>query len=86
MGDLGVSSHPFLGKDACLACLYLPTQTSKSEDQIIAEGLKIHERQDQVRVLLGTGHGIDRSLCEVIATAWSVPVGDTGTLCRQANT
>ena len=36
-GDLGVSTHSFLGPDACLACLYLPTQKSKNEDQIVAE-------------------------------------------------
>ncbi len=38
-GDLGVSTHSFLGPDACLACLYLPTQKSKNEDQIVAESL-----------------------------------------------
>ena len=73
VGDLGASSHRFLGQDACLACLYLPTQTSKSEDQIIAEGLKIPDLQNQVRLLLGTGQGVDGGLCEAIATAWNIP-------------
>ena len=72
VGDLGASSHRFLGQDACLACLYLPTQTSKSEDQIIAEGLKIPNLQNQVRLLLGTGQGIDGGFCEAIATAWNI--------------
>ena len=58
LGDLGVSSHCFLGQDACLACLYLPTQKSKSQDQIVAEGLKIPQLRDQVRVLLGSGQGL----------------------------
>ena len=72
-GDLGVSSHAFLGPDACLACLYLPTQESPSEHQVIAEGLRIPGLQAQVRNLLGSGHGIDRGICDAIATAWEVP-------------
>ena len=30
-GDLGVSTHSFLGHDACLACLYLPTQKTRTK-------------------------------------------------------
>ena len=74
VGDLGVSCHSFLGEGACLACLYLPTHKSKNEDQIISEGLKIPESQDQVRFMLGSGQGTDRKLCEAIASAWNVPV------------
>ena len=73
VGDLGVSSHAFLGPDACLACLYLPTQESGSEDQVIAEGLRIPERRDRVRFLLGSGQGTDREFCNAIATAWEIP-------------
>ena len=73
IGDLGVSCHAFLGQDACLACLYLPTQESASEDQIIAEGLRIPELQDRVRVLLGSGQGTDRHTCDAVATAWKIP-------------
>ena len=72
LGDLGVSTHSFLGPEACLACLYLPTQSSKSEDQIVAEGLKIPELQPRVRFLLGTGDGTDRELCDAIAAAWGL--------------
>ena len=74
MGDLGVSSHSFLGQDACLACLYLPTQTSKSEDQIVAEGLKIPQFQDRVRFLLGSGQATGKALCDAVATAWGIPL------------
>ena len=74
VGDLGVSCHSFLGEGACLACLYLPNQKSKNEDQIISEGLKIPEFQNQVRFLLGNRQGTDRDLCETIASAWNVPV------------
>ena len=73
MGDLGVSSHSFLGQDACLACLYLPTHKSKSEDQIVAEGLKIPQFQDHVRFLLGSGQATGKELCDAVATAWGIP-------------
>ena len=75
VGDLGVSSHGFLGPDACLACLYLPTHESKSQDQIIAEGLRIPELRDQVRFLLGSGQGATGEICDAIATAWQIPPG-----------
>ena len=73
LGDLGVSTHSFLGQDACLSCLYLPTQISKNQDQIIAEGLKIPQFQDQVRILLGSGQATGRDLCDAVAVAWGIP-------------
>jgi hypothetical protein len=73
LGDLGVSSHPFLGNNACLACLYLPTEKSKNEDQIIAEGLRIPQLQDKVRFLLGSGTGLGKEICDAVATAWDIP-------------
>ena len=73
LGDLGVSSHSFLGQDACLACLYLPTQKSKSEDQVIAEGLKIPQLQTQVRFLLGNGKATGKEICGAVASAWGIP-------------
>ena len=73
VGDLGVSSHSFCGQDACLACLYLPTQKSKSQDQIVAEGLKIPQFQNKVRVLLGSGEATGKELCGAVATAWGIP-------------
>ena len=72
-GDLGVSSHSFEGQDACLACLYLPTQKSKSDDQIVAEGLKIPQCQDQVRFLLGSGNSLGKEMCDAVATGWGIP-------------
>ena len=73
VGDLGVSTHSFLGKDACLSCLYLPTQTSKNQDQIVAEGLKIPQCQNQIRFLLGNGQPAGRDLCDAVAAAWGIP-------------
>ena len=72
LGDLGVSSHSFLGEDACLACLYLANQNTKSEDQIIAEGLKIPEFQTQVRFLLGNGEATGKEICDAVADAWGI--------------
>lgn len=78
-GDLGVSTHAFLGREACLACLYLPTQESASEDRIVAEGLRIPELQDKVRFLLGSGQGIDRDICDAVAKAWEIPTANLDT-------
>ena len=72
-GDLGVSTHSFLGPDACLACLYLPTQQSKSQDEIVAEGLKIPQFRERVRFLLGSEQPTDREFCDAIAAAWDIP-------------
>ena len=72
-GDLGVSTHAFLGQDACLACLYLPTQQSKNEDQLVAEGLRVPQLQDKVRFLLGSGEPIDKGFGDAVAAAWEVP-------------
>ena len=73
LGDLGVSSHSFLGEDVCLACLYLENQKTKSEDQIIAEGLKIPQFQTQVRFLLGNGQATGKEICDAVAGAWGIP-------------
>ena len=73
LGDLGASTHSFLGQDACLACMYLPVHKSKSEDQIIAEGLKIPQFQTQVRFLLGNGQATGKELCAAVASAWGIP-------------
>ena len=86
VGDLGVSSHSFLGQDACLACLYLPTQESKSQDQIVAEGLKVPQFQDQVRFLLGTGQATGKEICDAVATALGHSTREAQSLCRQAYT
>ena len=75
-GDLGVSSHSFVGPNACLACLYLPTQKSKSDDQLIAEGLKIPQLQDRVRFLLGSGQATGKEICDAVAAAWDIPADE----------
>jgi len=38
-GDLGISSHDFLG-GACLACLYLPDGRTPNQDEVVAKGAR----------------------------------------------
>jgi hypothetical protein len=45
--DIGWSRHEAFGDDPCLACLYWPTRTRPSYDELIAAALKEH----QLRVL-----------------------------------
>ncbi len=67
-GDLGVSTHEFVGRGACLACLYLPAGAVASEDQIYAEALGIPEQLLEVRRLLVEGGSVPLPLLELIAT------------------
>ena len=73
LGDLGVSTHSFLGSGKCLACMYLPDRESKSEDQIVAEGMRIPGLLRQVRTLLDSGQAVGKNLCDAVADAWEVP-------------
>ena len=51
----------------------MPTQKTKSEDQIIAEGLRIPQFQTQVRFLLGNGQATGKEICDAVASAWGIP-------------
>ena len=74
-GDLGVSVHDrFDGKGACLACLYLPTDASPNEDQLVAAALAIPQLVTDVRTLLHTGAGVGRSLLEAVAQGLQRPI------------
>lgn len=72
-GDLGVSTHDFLG-GACVRCLYIPDGQAPNEDMIIAEAFGIPQMLTQVRLLLHRNEGAPRSLLEAIAAANSVPL------------
>lgn len=54
--NLGVSRHDFLA-GPCVCCLYMPRQTHRHADEIVAEALGMREVVDirRVRVLLDTG-------------------------------
>ena len=70
--DMGSSTHTFIGDDACLACLYQPTETGKNEDQLVAEGLGVPERQNEVRALLDRGNPVSLDFCNAVANGLGV--------------
>lgn len=68
VNDLGLSVHPSFGSgDACVSCLYLPTETSENDDVIVSRELHIPEHQQEVRTLLHTNAGVSHALLEAIA-------------------
>jgi hypothetical protein len=73
IGDLGVSTHTF-GTGPCAWCLYLPYREIPSEDQLVAEGLRLpyEEVKMQVRELLYTGGPISDDFLARIGTALHV--------------
>lgn len=73
-GDLGISRHGFVDKNACLACLYMPERVSKNEDEIIAQALGWTGDVKEIRRRLQLGEPTDRAFIETIATARNVPV------------
>lgn len=76
-GDLGISVHDrFDGKGACLACLYLPTDRAPNEDELVAAALAIPQLVGNVRTLLHTGAGVDRSLLEAVAQGLQRPLDE----------
>lgn len=68
-GNIGVSRHTFVGDDACLMCLYLPTSKSKSEDELIAAAIGLPDALLDVRALLFKGTPLTADWVERIAAA-----------------
>lgn len=76
IGDIGVSHHDFTNH-ACMACLYMPTNKVKNEDQLIAQALGLPEDRAtlmEVRTKLDTNAPVDRPLLERISTAKAVQI------------
>lgn len=71
-GDCGVSRHSFLGQDACLACLYLPSGTRRNEDEILAEELGMPERSKEIATMLETGRPVDIDFLRDVAARRSM--------------
>jgi hypothetical protein len=71
-GDLGISRHFAFGRDACLTCLYLPRETQKSEDELVAVAIRMPDRQPQVRQLLYTGEPVPPEFFAAMAVAIGV--------------
>lgn len=72
-GDLGVSVHDF-AQGACVSCLYLPAETLRNEDEIIADALGIPDQIRHIRDLLYRGEGVSRSLLDSIASSRGIEV------------
>jgi len=73
-GDLGVSRHSFLGHQACMACLYLPTGKQPDLDELVAQSLGLVPHRMMVRQLLYSNAPIGRAVLQLIAQAKSVPL------------
>lgn len=72
-GDLGVSSHDFLG-GACLACLYLADGRTPNQDEVVAKALAVPERLREVRDMLHLGTPLGSAFLDAVATALGVEV------------
>lgn len=76
-GEAGVSRHHFLGRMACLACLYTPTGQAVSEDVLVVRALRLPEDDPTVRDVrrrLQRNEPTDRAFLERIAQASGVVV------------
>jgi hypothetical protein len=73
--NLGISRHPCFTRDACVACLYLPTQVKTSRDAIYAEALGVqrHDEIMEIRRLLHDGGPVGDDFLRVIAERLGVP-------------
>ncbi|OGX81646.1 E2 ligase fold family C protein [Hymenobacter coccineus] len=72
--NLGVSRHLNFADSACLACLYLPTGEKPSEDEMIAQVVKLPK--DLVRQLLHLQVPLDQNLLAQIAQATQRPLAE----------
>jgi hypothetical protein len=74
-GEAGVSRHGFLGRMACLACLYVPTGHAVNEDVLVVRALRLPEDEPTVRDVrrrLQHNEPTDRAFLEGIAQASGV--------------
>jgi len=74
--DLGISRHGFGDGKACLACLYMPTGVVKSEDEKVAEELRLPDAKQEVRELLQKNEGVSENFVQRVATAFAVRYAD----------
>lgn len=77
--EIGISRHDFLGKQACMACLYLPNRASPNEDELVASALGFstqpgHPDLIEVRKRLQLGTPTETSFLERIATTKRVQI------------
>lgn len=74
-GEIGVSRHDFIGKEACMACLYMPQGEAPHEDLLIAKALGFPQESLMViRNMIETGQPLDHSFLAQVAAAKAVPL------------
>lgn len=71
-GDLGVSVHPRFGEGACISCLYTGDGPVPNEDELVAQALRVPERQMEIRALLATGAPPPPELLDAVAAGLGV--------------
>jgi hypothetical protein len=71
--DLGLSCHRVSSTDACLACLYWPTQTVKNETQLVAEAIGFVGREIEVSAMLRSNLPVGDAVLQQIASSVGVP-------------
>jgi molybdopterin/thiamine biosynthesis adenylyltransferase len=71
-GDLGVSIHPRFGEGACVSCLYTGDGPVPNEDELVAQALRVPERQMEIRALLATGAPPSLELLDAVAAGLGV--------------
>jgi hypothetical protein len=74
--NLGISRHASFRDEACVACLYLPTQVRKSRDALYAEALGIQSQEEvmEVRRLLHSGAPVGVQFLKGITERLGVPL------------
>ncbi len=74
--NLGISRHASFRDDACVACLYLPTQVRKSRDALYAEALGIQSQEEimEVRRLLHSGAPVGVQFLKTMTEHLGVPL------------
>jgi hypothetical protein len=74
-GEVGISRHQFLGPNACMACLYVPTQPAKNLDQLVLEALRLPEGLlMEIRARLDQGRPTEREFLQLIAQQGAIPL------------
>jgi hypothetical protein len=72
VGDLAVTRHDFLGENACLGCLYLPTGKEPDEDELVARAIGLPNDRMKIRELLHSNAPLDAGFLNRIAAAKGV--------------
>jgi hypothetical protein len=75
-GEAGVSRHGFMGNEACMACLYMPTQAGANLDQLVLQALRLPEQflVQEVRRRLDLGIPTELQFLQQISQHSGIPM------------